>query len=111
MVGKPGGAIVTSCIIDQHDKLPPACQIGIDAIQYYMMEEGMEYLGAVKIEGNVPCMKCGNGDSCKMSAVTMIHGPEATVDSVGIRRFEEQHMAVDAAADLGRRIGEYLKCA
>lgn len=108
LAGKPGAAVITSCVIGEHEALPPACEMGVSAVRYFMMEEGMEFLGAVKIMGNVPCVRCGYGDRCKMSGITMIHGPDATTDSVGIQRFEEQPLVVDAAAQLGRRLAEAL---
>jgi hypothetical protein len=74
-----------------------------------MMEEGMNFVGAVKIQGNVPCVKCVYGDECKMSGIPMLHGPDATVDSVGIKAFEEQPIAVEAARELGHKIAEALK--
>jgi len=109
MAGKPGGAVVTSCAPEENDTLPPACRMGINAIQFYMMEEGMNFVGAVKIQGNLPCVKCGHGDECKMSGIAMLYGSEATVDSMGIKRFEEQSIAVGAARDLGLKIAKSLK--
>jgi hypothetical protein len=38
----------------------------------------------------------------------MIFGPDASVDSVGLHRFEEQPEAIAAAQALGRAIGEML---
>lgn len=109
MAGKPGGAVITSCIHDGDEGLPPAGQMGINAIQFYMMEEGMNFLGAVKIDGNVPCTRCGRGDVCKMSGIAMLYGPDATVESVGARWFEAQPAAVAAAEELGRNIAEALQ--
>ena len=37
------------------------------------------------------------------------YGPEATVDSVDIKSFEEQSAAVEAASELGRKIAEALE--
>jgi multimeric flavodoxin WrbA len=108
LAGKPGGAVITTCVPEGHEALPPACQMGLNAIQFFMMEEGMNFVGAVKLQGNVPCIKCGKGDVCKMSGIKMIYGPEATVDSVGVQRFEEQPMNVDEAADLGRQLAAAL---
>ena len=83
--------------------------MGINAVQFYMMEEGMNFVGAVKIQGNVPCVKCVHGDECKMSGITMLYGPDATVDSVGIKSFEEQPIAVEAARGLVHKIAEALR--
>ena len=109
MAGKPGGAVITSAVPEDNEMLPPACQMGINAIQFYMMEEGMNFVGAVKIQGNVPCVKCAFGDECKMSGITMLYGPDATVDSVGIKVFEKEPMAVEEARELGKKIAEVLQ--
>ncbi len=108
MRGKPGGAIVTSAIPAGCETLPPAGDMGVNAITFYMMEEGMEFLGAVKVQGNVPCVKCGFGDTCEVSGLKMLFGPDATVDSVGIHRLEDQPDALADARALGRRIGQAL---
>lgn len=108
MAGKPGGAVITTAVPEGHEALPPAGDMGVSAVQFYMMEEGMTFVGAVKVLGNVPCVRCGLGDECRMSGIKMMGGPEATVDSVGIKRFEQQPMQVDEAKKLGRAIAEAL---
>lgn len=90
MAGKPGGAIVTCAVPGTNKALPPAGDMGVNAIMFYMMEEGMNFVVAVKILGNVPCIKCGYGNECKTSGIKMIFGNEATVQSVGVNKFEEQ---------------------
>jgi len=109
MAGKPGGAIVTCAIPATNKALPPACDMAINAIMFYMMEEGMNFVGAVKILGNVPCIKCGYGNECKTSGIKMIFGSEATVQSVGVNKFEEQRDAFDAAQALGKAIASALE--
>ncbi|WP_292471129.1 flavodoxin family protein [Methanolobus sp.] len=109
MKGKPGGAIVTSAVPKDFDMLPPAGDNGINAIMYYMMEEGMESVGSVRVLGNNPCVRCKYGDTCDMSGIKMMFGPDATKASVGINRFEDQPEAVNAAKELGQKIAEYLK--
>lgn len=108
LAGKPGGAVITYAVPEENKMLPPASQMGVNAIQFFMMEEGMNFVGSVAIQGNVPCVRCGNGDSCKMSGINMLYGADATVDSVGIKQFEEQPAGVAAARDLGRKIREAL---
>ena len=39
----------------------------------------------------------------------MLHGPEATVSSVGVETFEDQPGAVEAAIKLGKDIADKLK--
>ncbi len=109
MAGKPGGAIIAYAVPDDNEMLPPACDYGINAIKFYMMEEGMEFSGDVRIKGVIPCIKCGHGDECKMSGVKMLHGPKASVSSVEVRAFEEQPEAVEAAIKLGKNIANKLK--
>jgi len=109
MAGKPGGAVITCCVSEDNDALPPACQMGVNAVQFYMMEEGMNFVGAVKIQGNVPCVTCGNGDECKLSGIKMLYGENATVNSVGIKTFEDQSGAIEEATELGRNIAQALK--
>jgi multimeric flavodoxin WrbA len=46
---KPGGAIVTCAIPSGTESLPPAGDMGANAIMFYMMEEGMDYKGSVKV--------------------------------------------------------------
>lgn len=108
MRGKPGAAVVTSAIPDGCEGLPPAPQMGANAIQFYMIEEGMRYVGGVVVQGNLPCLRCGHGDSCDMTGTKMIFGPDATVDSVGWHKLEDQVEALDAARDLGGQIAKAL---
>jgi len=68
----------------------------------------MNYLGAVKVLGDVPCVRCGLGDSCPMSSIKMLFGPDATVDSIGIRILGEASDVVEAAKALGQKIAEAL---
>ena len=109
MAGKPGGAIITCAVPAGSEMLPPACDFGINAIKFYMMEEGMDFAGEVRVYGNVPCIKCGHGDECRMTGITMLYGPDATVASVGVKSFEEQPGAVQAAVELGKGIAAKLQ--
>lgn len=109
MAGKPGGAVITCCVSEDNDMLPPACQMGVNAVQFYMMEEGMNFVGAVKLHGNVPCIRCGHGDECQMSGIPMLYGADQNVESVGISSFEDQEHAVEAARELGRTIAAALR--
>ena len=109
MQRKPGGIIATCAVPEECDMLPPACDNGINAIAYYMMEEGMEVVGSVKVLGNVPCIRCGYGDECDMSGIKMMLGPDETVESAGVNRFEDQPEAVKAAKEMGQAIAEALK--
>lgn len=109
MAGKPGAAVVTSCVPEDNKQLPPAAEMGVNAVAFYMIEEGMHFVGALKVQGNVPCIRCGFGDECKMTGVKMLYGPMACVDSVGVKKFEEQAVAIHGTEELGRKIAEALK--
>lgn len=109
MAGKLGAVVMTSAVPNDVPGMPPVCDMGIQAITNYMQEEGIEFVGAVKITGNVPCVTCGFGDECKKSGITMIYGPDATVDSVGIKSFEKQPLSFESAESLGREIGRRLR--
>lgn len=111
MAGKPGGAIVTCAVPAASKTLPPAGDMGVNAVMFYMMEEGMHFVGSVKILGNVPCIKCGYGNECKTSGIKMIYGNEATVQSVGVNTFEGQPDALEASRKLGKKIADALKTA
>ena len=109
MRGKPGGAIITCAIPPDNQMLPPACDFGINAIKFYMMEEGMDFVGEVRVSGNVPCIRCGYGDECEVSGLKMIYGPDATVDSIGANTFAAQPESVAAAEQLGKNIRARLR--
>jgi len=81
--------------------------MGQNSIMYYMMEEGMNYLGGVKVMGNVPCIRCGVGDTCEISGLKMLLGLTATVAKAGVNNFEEQP-SMEEARRLGRLITEIL---
>ncbi len=109
MAGKPGAAVITSAVPENNEMLPPACQTGINAVQFYMMEEGMNFVGALKVTGNVPCIKCGYGDQCKMTGIKMLYGPDSTVDSVGCAPIEKAPLTLAGARELGQKIAAALK--
>lgn len=108
MRNKVGAAVVTSAIPQGSPQLPPAGDMGINAITFYMMEEGMNFVGSVRVLGNVPCIRCGFGDDCVMSGVKMMYGPQATVDTIGKNCFNEQPQTIEASKELGKKIAAAL---
>ena len=106
--GKPGVAVVTSAVPIKMQEMMPAIQMGVNAIKFFMVEEGMNYLGAVECLGNVPCVKCDNNKDCKMSGIKMIYGKDATPESVGINTFEDQYEVIDRAYKLGKEVAAAL---
>ncbi len=108
LVGKAAACVITTAVPRGAEGLPPAGDMGVNAIQFFAMEEGMDYMGDVMLDENVPCVKCGYGDECSMSAVKMLYGADATVESVGIRCLEDQETALRGATELGQKIGSAL---
>ncbi|MBM3501984.1 MAG: flavodoxin family protein [Armatimonadetes bacterium] len=101
---KPGAAIITTACEPGAPNLPPAAEVAQNQLAFWMMEEGMRNLGSLVVRGNVPCIRCGFGDECELSGIRMLHGETATVDSVGVRTFEEDPVLVARAQQFGRMI-------
>jgi len=106
MRGKPGVAVITHAIPNGSEQLPPAAEMGTNAIMFYMMEEGMNYLGVVQVPGIVPCLTCGFGDPCEMSGLKLMYGPEMTVASMAIHCFADHVEVLAKAEALGRSLGQ-----
>lgn len=102
--GKIGASVITTACPPNTPGLPPAAQTAASQIAFWMMEEGMVNAGSMVVLGNVPCIKCGHGDECPMSGVKMLHGPDATVASVGVNRFDDNADLLATAKQLGDAI-------
>jgi hypothetical protein len=70
--------------------------------------ERMDLVGQLTVQGNLPCLTCGEGDECKMSAVKIMYGPDAKTSDFGYSRVENQKEVWESAARMGRLIGERL---
>jgi len=104
--GKLGVAVITTACPPGAANAPPAAATARSQIGFWMAEEGMVQLGTLVLEGNLPCIRCGRGDWCEMSAIKPLHGPDATVASLGIHTFEEDSALLAQAAQLGQAIRE-----
>jgi multimeric flavodoxin WrbA len=102
--GKPGVFVVTSAMPDGAPGAPPAVATAASQITFWMMEEEMVSLGSLALLGNVPCIRCGYGDSCEVSGVKMLGGPEATVESMGVHQFEDAARMPEKAKELGQTL-------
>ncbi len=71
--------------------------------------ERMELVGQVMIQGNVPCLTCGEGDECEMSGLKVMYGPDAKTSDYGYSRVEDQKEVWEEAIRIGRLIGERVK--
>jgi multimeric flavodoxin WrbA len=102
--GKFGVSVITTACRPGVENLPPASQTATAQIGFWMMEEGITNLGAMVVEGNVPCIRCGRGDDCPFSGIKMLHGPEATVETVGVHGFEDDQALLETATRLAEKI-------
>jgi hypothetical protein len=98
--GKAGMAVITTACPPRVPGLPPAAETAASQIAFWMMEEGMTNLGTLVIQGNVPCIRCGHGDDCSMTGIKLLHGPDASVASVGVKTFEADSALLAAAREL-----------
>jgi hypothetical protein len=101
---KSGVAVITTACPPGVPGLPPAAETAASQIAFWMMEEGMTNLGTLVIQGNVPCIRCGHGDDCSMSGIKMLHGPETSAASVGVKTFEEDSALLASAKELAEKV-------
>lgn len=73
-----------------------------------MIMDRMEIVGQLKAQGNVPCLTCGKGDTCQMSAVPLLFGQDAKASVDKCIRVEDQEEVWQEAQRLGRLIGRRL---
>ena len=71
--------------------------------------ERMELMGQLTIQGNLPCITCGEGDGCEMSALKVLYGPDAKTSDFGYSRVEDQEQVWEEAVRIGQQIGERLQ--
>lgn len=71
--------------------------------------EHMELVGQLTIQGNLPCLNCGEGDECKMSAVKIMYGLDAKTSDFEYARVEDQKEVWEEASRIGRLIGERIR--
>ena len=74
--------------------------------------ERMELVGQLTtVQGNVPCLTCGEGDTCEMSGLKMIYGPDAKTSDYGYAKVEDQQDVWQSATRIGHLIREQLQAA
>lgn len=86
----------------------------MDSINQFLAAEIRDYeqmvlIGQLSIQGNLPCLTCGEGNHCKMSAVKMIYGPDARTSEYKYLRVEDQNKVWEEAMQIGQIIGERLR--
>ena len=71
--------------------------------------ERMDLIGQLTVQGNLPCLTCGEGDKCEMSGLKVLYGPDARTSDYGYSQVEDQKEVWEEAVRIGRQIGERLK--
>lgn len=73
-----------------------------------MIYERMDLIGQLAVQGNLPCLTCGEGDGCEMSGLKVLYGPDAKTSDYGYSRVENQKEVWEEAIQIGRLIGERI---
>jgi len=71
--------------------------------------ERMDLVGQLTVQGNLPCLTCGEGDGCEMSGLKVMYGPDARTSDFRYSQVEDQKEVWEEAVRIGRLIGERLK--
>lgn len=74
-----------------------------------MNMDRMNVVGQIEVMGNVPCLTCGKGDECEMSAVPFLFGEDAKAGPDKCMAAEDQAGLWEAAKALGEDIGNKLR--
>jgi len=70
--------------------------------------ERMDLVGQLTVQGNLPCLTCGEGNECEMSGLKVMYGPNAKTSDFRYLRVEDQNEVWEEATRIGRLIGERL---
>ncbi|MCF8105121.1 MAG: flavodoxin family protein [Desulfohalobiaceae bacterium] len=71
--------------------------------------EGMEVLGRLRAAGNVPCLVCGHGEECPISALPWLFGEETKITSDKFCRIENQDKVLIQARELGQTLARRIR--
>jgi hypothetical protein len=100
--GKPVVTVITGLT-------PYGVDLASKMIAQEMRMERMEVVGQLKVNGNVPCLTCGHGDACEMSAVRTLHGKDAQASTDLCVRAEDQPAVWNEALRLGQVLGDRVR--
>lgn len=95
--GKKAITVVTGLIPEITSKVS-----GMIAME--MLMDRMDLIGQIEVTGNVPCLTCGKGDECEMSAVPLLFGKDAKASVDKCIAVEDQKDVWQKAFDLGRKL-------
>ncbi len=79
-----------------------------EMIAMEMHMDRMKLIGQIEVKGNVPCLTCGKGNECEMSAVPLLFGDKAKASKDKCISVEDQTEVWRKAASLGKQIQKDL---
>ena len=78
-------------------------------IEKFFEYNQIQHLGTVTAQGPANCFNCGVGETCKVSAIHKLFGPDTKVTEEMIPDLSKQTGAIEEARALGRTLGLRLK--
>lgn len=73
-------------------------------LEHFFASQGIDLVGSLELRGNVTCLSCGHGETCSISNVKRLWGPEATITPDKFWRFEDQVHLFNEARAIGRKL-------
>jgi NADPH-dependent FMN reductase len=87
--------------------VPPIREMVSRHVANQLNMDRMQVVGQLEIQGNLPCLTCGNGDDCEMSGVPTIFGENTPASVDKCVNVEDQDAWIKAKV-FGQIIGERL---
>ncbi|MCG8566828.1 MAG: flavodoxin family protein [Desulfobacterales bacterium] len=66
--------------------------------------EGMELVGQIRVQGNLPCVTCGRGDDCPQSAKPLLHGADIPCSDIPYADVQNNDALWRQAEEIGKKI-------
>ncbi len=101
--GKVGAAVITGSVYPR--------DLADYFDHYFNFYLGARYQGALVVDGNMPCLSCGYGESCEFSGVLGVWGAGAKVTPDKFKDFNTDPSAQARAREFGRVIGRAIRAA
>ncbi|MDR1046093.1 MAG: flavodoxin family protein [Candidatus Adiutrix sp.] len=99
--GKAGAAVI--CGLGPQDSLETYFA------RYFQEYLRADYLGALTLPGNAPCMTCGYGENCNYSGFLRQYGPGAKVTPDKFQDAARNETVLAEAHALGQALGEAVR--
>lgn len=86
----------------------PSVDHAADQIAAFMEMEGFNVIGKLSGTGNVSCLSCGYGGTCRISAVPLLFGIGAVPSKDKYMAIEDQKDVIEKANEIGHKIRDTL---